>query len=78
MKNYLIKRIGLILASLAVRAIGSMLMATGLVMSIWYVFFSTNDYRYVIISILFLLVYAGYSLIKYSFEKMHNEFDIHY
>lgn len=55
-----------------------MLMATGLVMSVWYVFFSTNDYRYVIISILFLPVYAGYRLIKYSFEKMHNEFDIHY
>lgn len=78
MKNFLIKRIGLTLASLAVRAIGSMLMATGLVMSIWYVFFSTNDYRYVIIAILFLPVYAGYRLIKYSFEKMHNEFDIHY
>jgi len=78
MKNYLIKRIGLTLASLAVRAMGSMLMATGLVMSIWYIFFSTNDYRYVIIAILFLLVYAGYSLIKYSFERIHNEFDIHY
>ncbi|WP_394661795.1 hypothetical protein [uncultured Pantoea sp.] len=78
MKNSLIKRIGLTLASLAVRAIGSMLMATGLVMSIWYVFFSTSDYRYVIIAILFLLVYADYSLIKFSFEKMHNEFDIHY
>lgn len=78
MKNSLIKRIGLTFASLAVRAIGSMLMATGLVMSIWYVFFSTSDYRYVIIAILFLLVYAGYSLIKFSFEKMHNEFDIHY
>lgn len=72
MKNSLIKRIGLTLASLAVRAIGSMLMATGLVMSIWYVFFSISDYRYVIIAILFLLVYAGYSLIKFSFEKMHN------
>lgn len=78
MKNSLIKRIGLTLASLAVRAIGSMLMATGLVMSIWYVFFSNSDYRYVIIAILLLLVYAGYSLIKFSFEKMHNEFDIHY
>lgn len=53
-------------------------MATGLVMSIWYVFFSNSDYRYVIIAILLLLVYAGYSLIKFSFEKMHNEFDIHY
>jgi len=78
MKNSLIKRIGLTLASLAVRAIGSMLMATGLVMSIWYVFFSISDYRYVIIAILFLLVYTGYSLIKFSFEKMHDEFDIHY
>lgn len=78
MKYSLIKRMGLTLASLAVRAIGSMLMATGLVMPIWYVFFSTNDYRYVIIVISFLLVYAGCKLIKYSFEKMHNEFDIHY
>jgi len=75
-KNSLIKRLGLTLASLAVRAAGSVLMTTGLIISIWYAFLSTNDYRYVLIIVFLLQTYAGYKLIKYSFEKMYNEFDV--
>lgn len=51
-------------------------MTTGLIISICYAFLSTNDYRYVLIIVFLLQTYAGYKLIKYSFEKMYNEFDV--
>lgn len=77
MKYSFIKRTRLILASLLVRASGAILSTTGFVMFIWYSFFSSKDYKYILAVYFFVQIYIGYRVVKFSFEKMYNEFDHH-
>jgi hypothetical protein len=77
MKYSFIKRTKLILASLLVRAVGAILSTTGVVMLVWYSFFSSKEYKYIIAIYFFVQMYIGYRVVKFSFERMYNEFDHH-
>lgn len=77
MKRLFINRYKLILASLLVRASGAILSTTGVVMFVWHSFFSSKEYKYIIAIYFFVQMYVGYRVVKFSFERMYNEFDHH-
>ena len=74
MKYSRMQRFSLIVASILVRVVGVFIISMGLVALTWF-FLIDGSYKYAMLGGSLFLFYLGFRTVKYSFERMYNEFD---